>query len=103
MSLCVRAAAFLAAALAVSAGLAAEPFPSTYQVPATPPLLIQGAVVLTGAGERINGADVLVENGRRRAVGVGFCGPAGARVVAAQGRWVTPGLIDIHSHLGVSP
>ena len=103
MRLSVRAAAFLAAALAVSAGLAAEPFPSTYQAPATPPLLIQGAVVLTGAGERINGADVLVENGRIKAVGMGLSAPAGARIVAAQGRWVTPGLIDIHSHLGVYP
>ena len=99
--LLLRAAVFLAAGFAVSTGLAAEPFPSTYQVPANPPLLIQGAVVLTGTGERIDGADVLVENGRIKAVGVGLSAPAGARIVSAQGRWVTPGIIDIHSHLGV--
>jgi hypothetical protein len=52
-NLASRAALFLAAALAVSMGLAAEPFPSTYQVPANPPLLVQGATVLTGTGARI--------------------------------------------------
>ncbi|WP_202624109.1 amidohydrolase, partial [Steroidobacter agaridevorans] len=29
--------------------------------------------------------------------------PAGAKVIEANGRWVTPGLIDVHSHLGVYP
>lgn len=100
-NLASRAALFLAAALAVSMGLAAEPFPSTYQVPANPPLLVQGATVLTGTGERLDGADVLIEDGRIEAVGQGLSAPAGARIVNAQGRWVTPGLIDIHSHLGV--
>ena len=102
-SLISRAAVLLFSALAVSLGLAAEPFPSTYQVPANPPLLIQGAVVLTGTGERLDGADVLIDKGRVQAVGRALSAPAGARIVAAQGRWVTPGLIDIHSHLGVYP
>jgi imidazolonepropionase-like amidohydrolase len=101
MMLPSRVLLFLSTAFAVSLGLAAEPFPSTYQVPASPALLIQGAVVLTGTGERIDGADVLIENGRISAVGRALAAPAGARIVAAQGRWVTPGLIDIHSHLGV--
>jgi imidazolonepropionase-like amidohydrolase len=96
-----RAALFLSAAFAASVGLASEPFPSTYQVPVSPALLIQGAVVLTGTGERIDGADILIENGRISAVGRGLSPPAGAHIVAAQGRWVTPGIIDIHSHLGV--
>jgi imidazolonepropionase-like amidohydrolase len=98
-----RLAVLLSSALAVSAVLAAAPFPSTYQMPVTPPLLIQGAVVLTGTGERLDGADILIENGRIQAVGRALNAPAGARIVAAQGRWVTPGLIDIHSHLGVYP
>jgi imidazolonepropionase-like amidohydrolase len=103
MSLLSRVAVLLCSALAVSAGLAAEPFPSTYQVPVNPPLLIQGAVVLTGTGERLDGTDILIDHGRIQAVGHGLSAPAGARVLAAQGRWVTPGLIDIHSHLGVYP
>ena len=96
-----RLALFVSAALAVTAGLAAEPFPSTYHVPVNPPLLIQGAILLTGSGQRIDGTDILIEDGRIKAVGSALQVPAGARIVAAQGRWVTPGLIDIHSHLGV--
>ncbi len=57
--------------------------------------------MLTGTGERIEGADVLIANGRIEAVGRALKAPAGARVIDAQGRWVTPGFIDIHSHLGV--
>ena len=87
-------AVLLFSALAASAVLAAEPFPSTYQMPVTPPLLIQGAVVLTGTGERLDGADILIENGRIQAVGRALSAPAGARIIAAQGRWVTPGLIQ---------
>jgi len=88
-------------ACAVSGALASEPFPSTYQVPAGTPVLIQGATVLTGTGERLEGADVLIANGRIQAIGKGLAAPSDARVVDAKGKWVTPGLIDIHSHLGV--
>ena len=28
---------------------------------------------------------------------------SGANVIDAQGKWVTPGIIDIHSHMGVYP
>ena len=58
-------------------------------------------MVLTGTGTRIEGGDVLIENGRITAVGPSLSAPAGARVLDAGGRWVTPGLIDVHSHLGV--
>ena len=36
-----------------------------------------------------------------QAVGNALAAPEGARVVEANGRWVTPGLIDVHSHMGV--
>ncbi len=95
-----RLMALLGVALALP-GLAAEPFPSTYQAPVTPPLLIQNATILTGTGQRLDDADLLIVAGRVAAIGHGLFAPADARVVAAQGRWVTPGIIDIHSHLGV--
>ena len=88
-------------AFAVSGALAADPFPSTYQVPVNAPVLIQGATVLTGTGERLDGADVLIVDGRIQGVGKSLTAPADARVINAQGKWVTPGIIDIHSHLGV--
>jgi imidazolonepropionase-like amidohydrolase len=93
--------ALFSMAFTVPAALAAEPFPSTYQVPANAPVFIQGATVLTGTGERLDGADVLISNGRIQAIGKGLTAPPDARVVDAHGKWVTPGIIDIHSHLGV--
>lgn len=88
---------------AAQPGLAAvgEPFASTYRVPDAPPVLIRGATVLTGTGERIENGDVLLANGRIVAVGHSLTAPAGARTIDAHGRWVTPGIIDVHSHLGV--
>lgn len=96
-----RVALLTSAAFAVSGALASEPFPSTYQVPANSPVLIQGATVLTGTGERLDGADILIANGRIQAIGKGLTAPGDARIVDARDKWVTPGLIDIHSHLGV--
>jgi imidazolonepropionase-like amidohydrolase len=82
---------------------AADPFPSTYRAPSAPATLIRGATVLTGTGEKLEGADVLMRDGRIAEVGRGLAVPEGARVVDANGRWVTPGLIDVHSHLGAFP
>ncbi len=80
-----------------------DPYPSTYRPLPSGATLIRGATVLTGTGEELAGADVLIEGGRIAAVGEGLAAPAGAEVIDAAGRWVTPGLIDVHSHLGVYP
>jgi imidazolonepropionase-like amidohydrolase len=77
------------------------PYASTYQAPPAPATLIRDATVLTGSGARLEHADVLIENGHIKAVGPKLPAPAGALVIDAPGRWVTPGIIDIHSHLGV--
>jgi len=82
---------------------AQDPYPSTYVPLAAPPVLIQGATVLTGTGTRIDNADVLMQNGRIVAVGAAVQAPADAVRVDGRGKWVTPGLIDVHSHLGVYP
>jgi imidazolonepropionase-like amidohydrolase len=78
-------------------------YPSTYTVPASAPTLIRHATVLTGTGTRLDGADVLIVNGKIQAVGPDLQAPPQTRVIDGTGRWVTPGLIDIHSHLGVYP
>jgi len=80
-----------------------DPYPSTYQRVPSPPVLITGATVLTGTGTRLDNADVLLQDGKIVAVGTGLEAPAGATRVDAHGKWVTPGIIDIHSHLGVYP
>ncbi|HEY9541972.1 MAG TPA: amidohydrolase, partial [Luteimonas sp.] len=85
------------------AGSAGDPYPSTYAPIASPPVLISGATVLTGTGTRLDGTDVLLQDGKVAAIGTGLTAPAGAVRVDGSGKWVTPGLIDIHSHLGVYP
>jgi imidazolonepropionase-like amidohydrolase len=78
------------------------PFASRYQPLAGEPTLLTGAIVLTGSGERLDGADVLFADGKIVAVGAGLSAD-GATVIDAGGMWITPGIIDVHSHLGVYP
>jgi imidazolonepropionase-like amidohydrolase len=80
------------------------PYPSTYTAPEHNPTLITNATVLTGDGKRLEGASVYFVNGK--IVEVTDSAPevaANTRVIDGQGRWVTPGVIDVHSHLGVYP
>ena len=77
-------------------------FDSRYQPLPSSATLLQGGTVLTGSGDRIDGADVLMADGKIVAVGAGL--DAGdAEIVDASGKWITPGVIDVHSHLGVYP
>ena len=82
-------------------GFAADPYPSTYARVAGPAVLLQRATVLTGTGTRLDNADVLMRDGKIVAVGNAIDAPADAVRIDATGKWVTPGIIDIHSHLGV--
>jgi imidazolonepropionase-like amidohydrolase len=81
----------------------AAPYPSTYKPLPSQPVLIRNATVLTAAGDRIEGGSVLMRDGRIAAVGANVEVPAGVTVVDGTGKWVTPGIIDAHSHLGVYP
>jgi imidazolonepropionase-like amidohydrolase len=69
----------------------------------SPRTLIRGGTVMTATGETFAPGYVLFEDGRIVEVGAGDGPEDGAVVVDATGRWVTPGLIDSHSHLGVYP
>ena len=81
-----------------------DPFPSTYRGLPRENMAIVGGTVFTGAGQRIENGVVLVTDGRVAAVGGASTPvPAGYRLVDARGRFVTPGIIDVHSHLGVYP
>jgi imidazolonepropionase-like amidohydrolase len=78
-----------------------DPYPSTYRALASTPVLIEHATVLTGTGERLDDADVLLQDGRVQAVGRALAAPANVTRIDGHGKWVTPGIIDVHSHLGV--
>ena len=80
---------------------AADPFPSTYRPLPSQPTLIRGGTVMTAAGEIIPNGQVLMVDGKIAAVGATVEAPANAVVVDATGKFVTPGVIDTHSHLGV--
>jgi imidazolonepropionase-like amidohydrolase len=77
-------------------------FDSRYEPLPSQTTLITGATVLTGTGERLDNTDVLLVDGKIAEVGLGLSAD-GADVVDATGKWVTPGIIDVHSHLGVYP
>lgn len=78
----------------------AEVYPSTYSPLPSSPTLITHATILTGTGERLDDASLLISGGKIVFVGEGKI-PETVTTIDASGRWVTPGLIDVHSHLGV--
>lgn len=63
-------------------------------------LYIKNAKIFTGTGEVIEGS-FYVEDGKFAAVGASVDIPEGANVIDVGGKIVTPGLIDVHTHLGV--
>src|SRR5437879_9904866 len=76
-------------------------YPSTYQRHPNPPVLIRNATIMTAAGQEIPNGSILFRDGRIAAVGATVQAPPDALVVDGTGKFVTPGLIDYHSHLGV--
>ncbi len=80
-----------------------DPFPSTYRVPASKPLAITNASILTAVSSRIDKGTIVVRDGKIVAVGQSVAVPSDAEVIDAKGRYVTPGIVDSHSHLGVYP
>jgi imidazolonepropionase-like amidohydrolase len=80
-----------------------DQFPSTYKPLPSKPTLIRNATLLTGTDKEIAHADVLMRGGKIVAVGAGIAAPGDAVMVDGTGKFVTPGIIDIHSHLGVYP
>lgn len=80
------------------------PYASTYRPYPGRPTALVGATVYDGRGGRIDNGTVLFENGK--VVGIGgadLAVPAGYDRIDGAGKFVTPGVIDIHSHLGVYP
>ncbi|MCC7541838.1 MAG: amidohydrolase family protein [Deltaproteobacteria bacterium] len=71
--------------------------------PRSPMVALRGGTVMTAAGAIIPRGVVLMHNGRIEAVGPvdDTQVPEGAIVVDTTGRFVTPGIIDAHSHMGV--
>ena len=61
-------------------------------------VLIKNGTVMTAAKGTLQNTDVLIQNGKIAKIGKGLTAPAGVRVIDATGKYVTPGIIDAHSH-----
>ncbi len=77
-----------------------DPAPSTYQPLPRRDVLISGVTLLDGSGQRLDNADVLLRDGKIARVGQQLQVDDSVARLQAPGRWLTPGIIDIHSHDG---
>ncbi len=96
----------LLAIMQAGLAVAAAPYESTYVPRPAEATLIRGVAVFTGDGGALDRADVLLKDGRIAAIaedGTPAAGLQPARVIDGSGKWLTPGVIDVHSHLGVYP
>lgn len=73
------------------------------ELPARQNVHIKNATVWTADEEgTIENADILIRNGEFVEVGSGLSTPSGYTVIDAEGKHVTPGIIDEHSHIAIS-
>ena len=83
--------------LAAAAGAALLAAPAAAQT-----IAIEGGTVHPVSGPAIPNGTVLLRDGRIVAVGANVAVPAGARRIDARGKWVTPGLFDSSTRLGLT-
>lgn len=68
------------------------------------PVLIQGARIMTAAGPIYEKANLLMEKGLIKKVSMEeIPAPTGAQIIDGTGLTLTPGILDVHSHMGVYP
>ena len=80
-----------------------DPFPSTYKPYPGVPTLITNVTIFDGEGGKIERGQALFADGKIVAIGQTVQAPAGATVIDGTKKYLTPGIIDIHSHLGDYP
>jgi len=80
-----------------------EPYESTYVPLQAENILIKNASVYDGDGNEYTNTDILVQEGRIVAIGKDLPVTDDFKIIDATNKWVTPGIIDIHSHMGVYP
>ena len=83
---------------------ASEGSAQVLEPPATagpPSLLFRGGQIMTASGPTLRDSDLRVRDGLIAEIGAKLSSDANTTLVDLRGRWVTPGLIDPHSHMGV--
>lgn len=85
------------AALLLAAGFRLNAAPPD----AAPVILIQNATILTVTKGTMERGSILIKDGRIAEVGPSIKAPKDATVIDAEGKFVTPGIIDCHSHIAI--
>ncbi len=82
-----------------------DAYPSTYRVAVEADTVIEGVTLFTGTGTVMENAWLKVGGGRIEALGKGPAPVMDGHVIRidGSGKWLSPGLIDVHSHLGDYP
>lgn len=80
-----------------------NPYPSSYTPLPNVSTLITNVTILDGKGGMLEGSSIGLKDGKISYIGNIEATDEFERVIDGKGRWVTPGIIDVHSHLGVYP
>ena len=93
---------FTLPALLLCISINAEPFDSTYIAKPSATSLLKNANIYDGEGNEFFGYDLLIVNGKIEAIGLNLLSKTENTIeYDLSGMWVTPGIIDLHSHMGV--
>ncbi len=93
-----------ASASSSSKGSAGPAFPSTYKAYASDNIVITGATIFDGEGQRFDNGVIFMSAGKIVSVGgPDTVIPTDSTIIDGTGKYVTPGIIDVHSHLGDYP
>jgi imidazolonepropionase-like amidohydrolase len=90
----------LITSLVLSVSFAAAQQPQTTSAPGKD-VVIRNGTIMTATHGTIQRGSVLVRNGKIAAVGTNVDVPGGATIIDATGKFVTPGIIDSHSHMAL--
>jgi imidazolonepropionase-like amidohydrolase len=98
----VRLSSVAMAVVLLAAGLAAQQ-PASYSAAhaGKNEFVIKNATLLTTTHGRIEHASIYIKDGKIVAYGATVSAPPSATVIDAEGKYVTPGIIDPHSHMAL--
>ena len=80
-----------------------EPFESTYEPLPPTNTIFRNANIYDGEGNELIDTDLIIKDGKVVAIGVDLPSSSDLKEIDATDKWITPGIIDIHSHMGVYP
>jgi imidazolonepropionase-like amidohydrolase len=80
-----------------------EPFQSTYEPLPPTNTIFRNTNIYDGEGNELINTDLIIKDGKVVAIGIDLPSSDDLKEIDASGKWITPGIIDIHSHMGVYP